>query len=141
MSHPDTSCPPAAARGGFTLVEMIIALMILTLGILAVVGLMAASVWQTRKADDLTHSAIVALRVMDSLAMLDYEHVDVGESTDTISFGPAVYYVEWTVEVVSDTSVAAGNELKKVTILSGGGLTQTHAEPWELYIHNSGGAP
>jgi len=113
--------------------------MILTLGILAVVGLMAASIWHTRKADDITNSAIVALRVLDSLAMVDFDSVDVGESADTISFGPGVYYVQWTVEEVSDSSVAAGNEMKKITVLSGGGLTQTNAEPWELYVYKSGG--
>ncbi len=140
MNHPNTPSRPGAPRGGFTMVEMVIALLILTVGILAVAGLMASSIWHTRKADDITNSTIVALQVLDSLAMLDFDDVDVGEYADTITFGPAVYHVQWTVEAVSDSSVAGGNELKKITALSGGGLTQTNAEPWELYIYKLGGA-
>ena len=141
MSHPNTMSRPPAARGGFTLVEMILALVILSVGILAVAGLMAASIWHTRKADDITKSALVAQQVMDSLAMVPFDSVDLGTSSDTVHFGPAVYLVEWTVEQMSDSMAVAGNELKKITILSGGGLTQTTAMPWELYIYKPGGTP
>ena len=141
MRHPQTLSRPGGERGGFTLVELTIALVILTVGILAVAGLMMSSVWQTRKSDDLTNSTLAAQEVLDSLSMLEFDSVEVGSYADSVTFGPAVYIVEWTVEEVTDSTVAEGNELKRITVLSGGGLTQTTSEPWELYIYKPGGAP
>jgi Tfp pilus assembly protein PilV len=129
---------PAAERGGFTLVEMVIALTILLFGILSVAGLMATSVSQTRRADDLTNSAIAAQQVLDRLSMLPFDSVPEGNYSDTVSFGPAEYIVVWKVEDLSETLAEEGNEIKMITVLSGRGLAQSTAESFELYIFKAG---
>ena len=127
-------------RGGFTIVELIIALVILSVGILAVAGLMANSIWQARRADDLTNSTLAAQQVLDGIAMMEFDSVVVGSFADTISFGPANYIVQWTVEDVSDSLASEDAEIKLITLLAGGGLTQTSAVPFELFIYSPGGA-
>ncbi len=140
MNHPKALSRPAAPRGGFTIVELIIALVILSVGILAVAALMANSIWQVRRADDLTNSTLAAQQVLDGIAMLDFDSVAEGSFADTISFGPANYIVQWTVEDVSDSLASEDAELKLITVLAGGGLTQTNAVPFELFIYSPGGA-
>ena len=119
------------------MVELIIALVILTVGILAVATLSATSVWQTRRGDDLTNSALAAGQVLDAVAVLPYDSVVVGTYQDTVNFGPAQYIVTWQVWDVTDT--LSGGEIKRIRALSGGGLTQTTGEQYELFIHNPSG--
>jgi prepilin-type N-terminal cleavage/methylation domain-containing protein len=134
MSPSNAMSRSAEERGGFTLVEMVIALTILLVGILGVAGLMGTSVTQTRRADNLTNSALAAQQVLDRLSMLPYDSVPEGKYSDTTSFGPGQYIVVWKVEDVSETLATEGNEIKKITVLSGGGLTQSAAESYELFI-------
>ena len=126
------------SRGGFTLVEVIFALVILTVGILAVAALSATSIWQTRRGDDLTNSALAAARVLDGVAVLPFDSVAVGDYVDTVSFGPANYIVQWTVTDMSDSLAAGDGQIKRILALSGGGITQTNAEQYELFIFKPG---
>ncbi len=139
MNHLTTMDRPASERGGFTLVEIIVALVILLVGILGVAGLISTSVSQTRRADNITNSTIAAQQVLDRLTMLPFDSVPEGSGSDTISFGPADYIVVWTVVEMSDSLAAEGNEIKKITVQSGGGLAQSAAENFELYIYKDGG--
>ena len=126
------------SREGFTLIVVIFALVILTVGILAVASLSATSIWQTRRGDDLTNSALAAARVLDRASVMPYDSLAVGSYVDTVSYGPANYIVVWTVEDVTDSLVTGDGELKRVLALSGGGLTQTNAEAYELFIFKPG---
>jgi len=136
MPSPHNQASPA--RGGFTLIEVIFALMILTVGILAVATLSATSIWQTRRGDDLTNSALAASQVLDGVAVLPFDSVPVGSYVDTVSFGPANYIVEWTVTDMSDSLAAGDGQIKRILALSGGGITQTNAEQYELFIFDPG---
>ncbi len=136
MPSPHNQASPA--RGGFTLIEVIFALMILTVGILAVATLSATSIWQTRRGDDLTNSALAAAQVLDGVAVLPFDSVVVGDYVDTVSFGPADYFVNWTVYDMTDSLASGDDEIKRILVLSGGGLTQTNAEQYELFIFKPG---
>lgn len=138
MSPSNAMSRSAEERGGFTLVEMVIALTILLIGILGVAGLMGTSVTQTRRADNLTNSAIAAQQVLDRISMLPFDSVPEGTYSDSVSFGPGEYIVVWTVEDVSGTLATEGNEIKKITVLSGRGHAQSRAESYELFIFKDG---
>lgn len=138
MTHTDLLSSSDTARGGFTLVEVIIALVILTVGLMAVASLSMTSIWQTRRGFDLTNSALAAAQVLDGLSMLPYDSVLVGSYADTVGFGPVDYIVNWTVVDMTDSLSAGGGEIKRIYVLSGGGLTQTNAEPFELFIYKPG---
>jgi len=126
------------SREGFTLIEVVFALLILTVGILAVASLSATSIWQTRRGDDLTNAALAAARVLDRASVMPYDSLTVGSYVDTVSYGPANYIVVWTVVDMTDSLVTGDGELKRVLALSGGGLTQTNAEAYELFIFKPG---
>lgn len=138
MTDKDSPCRPNTARGGFTLVEVIISLVILTVGILAVATLSMTSIWHTRRGFDLTNSAFAAAQVLDGVAILPYDSVVVGNYVDTISFGPVDYIVNWTVVDMTDSLSTGTGQIKRISVLSGGGITQTRAEQFELFIYNSG---
>ena len=138
MPHKSPRSQAGAKEGGFTIVEVIIALVILTVGILAVASLSATAIWQTRRGDDLTNSALAAAQVLDGVAVLPFDSVAVGTYTDTVSFGPVDYVVQWTVTDMSDSLAAGDAQIKRILALSGGGLTQTNAEQYELFIFDPG---
>ena len=138
MTHTGSRSHSGAARGGFTLVEVVFALVILTVGILAVATLSATSIWQTRRGEDLTNSALAAAQVLDGVAVLPFDSVVVGDYVDTVSFGPADYFVNWTVYDMTDSLASGDDEIKRILVLSGGGLTQTNAEQYELFIFKPG---
>ena len=140
MKHTSPRNHSGPARGGFTLVEVVFALVILTVGILAVATLSATSIWQTRRGDDLTNSALAAAQVLDAVAVLPFDSVAVGTHSDTVSFGPANYIVNWTVYDMTDSLASGESEIKRILALSGGGLTQTNAEQYELFIFKAGGS-
>ncbi len=138
MTHTDPMRRSGTSREGFTLIEVVFALLILTVGILAVASLSATSIWQTRRGDDLTNAALAAARVLDRASVMPYDSLTVGSYVDTVSYGPANYIVVWTVVDMTDSLVTGDGELKRVLALSGGGLTQTNAEAYELFIFKPG---
>ena len=138
MTEKDLPGRSNTARGGFTIVEVIIALMILTVGLLAVATLSMTSIWHTRRGFDLTNSALAASQVLDGLAILPYDSVVVGNYVDTVSFGPVDYIVNWTVTDMTDSLSTGTGLIKQISVLSGRGMTQTTAEPFELFIYTSG---
>ena len=124
---------------GFTLIETIIALVILSVGILAVATLSSTSIWQVRRGQDLTNAALVAQQVMEDISDTPYDSVLVGTFGDTITMGGIDYTVAWTVVDLTDSLAARGAELKGITVLSGGGLTQTTAEEYQMSVYKPGG--
>ena len=138
MTQTDSLSRPNTARGGFTLIEVVISLVILTVGLLAVASLSMTTIWQTHRADDLTNSALAAQKVLDDVSVLPFDSVVVGAYVDTIEFGLADYIVNWTVEDMTDSLSDGSGEIKRIYVLSGGGLTQTTAAPFELFIYQAG---
>jgi prepilin-type N-terminal cleavage/methylation domain-containing protein len=125
---------------GFTLVETIIALVILTVGILAVATMSSATVWQVRRGQDLTNATLVAQQVMEEIAATPFDSVPAGNYRDTVSMGGVRYTVGWIVVDLSDSLAAGGNEFKEITVYTGGGLTQSSAETYSMAIYKASGS-
>ena len=124
---------------GFTLVETIVALVILTIGILAVATMSSATVWQVRRGQDMTNAALVAQQVKEDLADTPFDSVLVGSYGDTITMGGIDYHVAWIVQDLSDSLASGSNEFKEITVYASGGLTQTSAEEYTMAIYKTGG--
>ena len=125
---------------GFTLVETIIALVILTIGILAVATMSSATVWQVRRGQDLTNAALVAQQILEQIEDTPFDSVLVGSYGDTITMGGIDYHVAWIVQDLSDSLASGSNEFKEITVYASGGLTQTSAEEYTTAIYKSGGS-
>jgi len=130
--------PPKDGEG-FTLIETIIALVILSVGILAVATLSSTSIWQVRRGQDLTNATLAAQQVMEAIEGTPYDSVFVGSYGDTITMGGIPYTVAWKIIDSTDSLGARGAEVKQVFVISGGGLTQTTSESFEMTLYKPSG--
>lgn len=107
-------------RGGFTMVEVIVAITILTIGVLAMASTTAYVVRQTTFADLLTERAAAFQTVVDRLQASAYD--DVTDDADSVG----IFYAKWT--VVDD-----GAQSKIVTIVTQGpGLDKSGSNPYPV---------
>jgi len=106
------------SRGGFSTIEVIIAMIILTVGVLGLAGTTMFIVRQTTLSDLMTERSAAFQTVIDRLQSLPYDSVAGG--ADSVG----IFAVTW-------TSTANGSQSKTVRIITTGpGMTST-----------SGGAP
>ena len=87
---------------GFTLLEIIVAISILTIGILAVASMQGSSIRGNDLAGDLSEASCIATDQMEKLIQEDYE--DVVSSASPVTQG--IYSINWNVaenEVYNDT--------------------------------------
>lgn len=103
--HPDG--PPAPGSGGFTLVEVVIALIVLTVGLLGLAGTTGHVVRQVNLADLMTERAAAFQTAIDRIQSLEYDSVTTGQ--DTVG----IFEVEW-------SSVDDGSQNKVVTLVTTG---------------------
>lgn len=96
-----------AARGGFTVVEVIIAMMILTVGVLGLAGTTAFFVQQVTLADLMTERSTAFQTIVERLQSVPYDSVTTG--SDSVG----VFAVTW-------SSVDNGSQNKTVTIITTG---------------------
>lgn len=83
--------PPRDRRAGFSLVEVIVAIIILTVGVLGLAGSTAYIVRQITFSDLLTERSVAFQTIIDQLQSLPYDSVESGD--DSIG----VFYLRWTV--------------------------------------------
>lgn len=104
-------------EGGFTLVELVIAMIVLTVGVLGLAGTTAYSVRQVTLADLMTERSAAFQTTIDRLQSLPYDNVTSG--SDSVG----VFAVKW-------SSVDAGAQNKIVSIYTAGpGLDRNAAFP------------
>lgn len=127
-------------RDGFTLVELVIALVILSVGILSLANLSSTALLQIRRGQDLTGSALAAQEVIEDISSTPFDSVAAGKFADTIAVGGVDYTVAWSVVDATDSLASGSAELKLIEIFVGGGPTQTFAEQFDLAIYSDGGA-
>ena len=106
------------SRGGFSMVEVIIAIVILTIGVVGLAGTTAYIVRQTTLADLMTERSAAFQTIVDRLQSLPYDSVSSGSSTI------GVFNATW-------SSVNDGPQNKIVTIITvgpglGGALVPTN---------------
>jgi type IV pilus modification protein PilV len=87
----------AAASGGFTLIEVLIAIAIFAIGILAIAGLQIKSINLNSAARLQSEATTAAVDCMERLMSLPYEHPDLDESTGTQQYQTGAYTVFWSV--------------------------------------------
>lgn len=112
----DESQPEVAGRGpageaGMTLVEVLIALVILAVGLLAIAGMSGAVAMQTRMGGSVTGQTVAGQEVLESLQMKGYDDpaLDLGShSSRTVRVNSYTYTVGYSV-------TQEATDLKKVT--------------------------
>ena len=88
------------AEGGFTLIEVMIALGILAFGILAIASMQSTSLSGTSKAQNVTGASTVGQDMIEILMGLPYNDPDLASGThtpQTVTIGNYTYNVGWTV--------------------------------------------
>ena len=83
--RPRPARPGAAARGGFTLVEVIMAVTLLAVALLALAGLGATALTAVRRGASQTVAAAVAQARIDSLASLPCDQIAPASGAATVS--------------------------------------------------------
>ena len=106
MTADSRQVPPPDA--GFGLVEVLVAVTILTMGLLAVAGLGWGVARQAREAAIRTEQTIAARQVLDALKDRGYAELAPGTSDTTLVVGERRYTVRRTVS-------AEGTELKRLS--------------------------
>lgn len=81
-----------AGEGGFTLIEVIAALVVFSVGVLMVIGLTDALSDQMAAAGLRSKVAAAVHARLDSLQLVPYDSLAVGTVTDTIVFQGRVFY-------------------------------------------------
>ena len=99
------SCPFKSRQGGFTLIEVIGALIIFSLGVLMVLQLSRALGTQMSYAGATSQLAVLANERLDSLEATPFDSLTAGVTTDTVTIDGADY--QRTVTIVSLTPLLA----------------------------------
>lgn len=98
---------PGSRQGGFTMVEVIIAIMVLAIGVLGLAGTTAYVVRQVTLADLMTERAVALQTVVERLQATSFPSV--GSGSDSVG----VFYVRW-------GSVSESSTSKVVTVITVG---------------------
>lgn len=96
---------PAADRGGFTIVELVVSLVILTVGLLAFAGTTIVLIRQVTLAGLATERATAVQTVVERLRALPYDSIGAGSD----SLGP--FRVTWT-----STTAGSSKEVRVITV-------------------------
>lgn len=111
----DVGLKAGSGRGGFSLIEVIIAIVILTVGVLGLAGTTAYIVRNITYADLMTERAAAFQTIVDRIQSLPFD--DVGSGTDSVG----IFAVTW-------TSALDGPQNKIVEIVTvGPGVTRESA--------------
>ena len=122
---------PSSPADGFTLIEVIGALVIFSMGVLAVVRLAGTLSVQMERAALRSELAVVGQERLDSLELVDYASLPVGTTTYSSSIRGETY--SWSVTVSDSTALIRHVELTG-TPVSGSGPSFSGAafvdRPW-----------
>jgi type IV pilus modification protein PilV len=88
----------STVHGGFTLIEVLIALAIFSIGILAIAGLQIKSINLNAAARMQSEATVAAVDCMERLMSLPYEHPDLDENTGIQQSQVGPYTVFWQVQ-------------------------------------------
>jgi len=118
--HPGETLASAHRRAGFTIVEVIVAMMVLAVGVLGLAGTTAHIVRQVTLADIMTERAAALQTAVERVQATDWDAV--GTGSDSVG----IYGVEW-------SSTLVGAQLKEVTIITYGPGLETSADNQPIF--------
>jgi type IV pilus assembly protein PilV len=96
---------------GFTILEVLIAISVLSIGILAVASMQVSAMWGNNFAARQTEATTIALDRTEKLLSLSYQATDLSSGNHTDSNPPNGYSIVWNVE--DDTPL---NNSKRVRV-------------------------
>jgi type IV pilus assembly protein PilV len=113
-------------QDGFTVLEVLIAMLIFAIGIMGVGAMQLASIEGNASARDMSRASTVAVEQLEQLLNSDYDLIAAG----TQVVGPnAQYPVQYTIDTTVDDAGTDGVDTKTVTIavtwVNKAGVTQT----------------
>ncbi len=82
---------------GFTILEVLIAISVLTIGILAVSSMQVSAIWGNAFAIRQTEGTTIALDRLEKIMSLSYENTDLAAGSHTDPSPPSGYSVVWNV--------------------------------------------
>jgi prepilin-type N-terminal cleavage/methylation domain-containing protein len=85
-------------RQGYTLIEVLIAMTIFTLGFLALATLQIKSITQNARAKMLTDTTTMAVESLERLISLPYNHTDLSQQNSPHSINTGPYTIQWSVQ-------------------------------------------
>ena len=101
--------PARPGRGGFTLVEVLIAVVILSLGLLALMAFSTYTAREYTRSSKISMATTLAREEIDSLRALPYADLELGDDTYTATAGSLQLWVTRVVEKPK-------TNLKKITV-------------------------
>ncbi|MBT8397969.1 MAG: prepilin-type N-terminal cleavage/methylation domain-containing protein [Gemmatimonadetes bacterium] len=115
-SPEDRSAIPPKGQQGFTIVEVIVAIMVLAIGLLGLAGTTMLVIKQTTLADITSDRAVVLQSTLEQIRATPYDSVAAGSETS------GLYQVAW--------NVIQGNRWKSVEVVTTGpGLARSGGYP------------
>jgi prepilin-type N-terminal cleavage/methylation domain-containing protein len=105
VQNPTHQAPPSKEEG-FTLIEVMVALVIFAFGILAVLGMQVTSIRGGYQSQNLTEAASAGANKIEELVSISYDHSDLNIGTHTPTQVVGEPKVEWTVSTPTATELA-----------------------------------
>ena len=98
QTTPDNRHANTNASGGFTLIEVLLAIAIFSIGILAVGSMQISAVNNNASARMRTEATLHATEKMETLMLIPYNDPDLSDTTHTDASDDNIYCMEWDVQ-------------------------------------------
>jgi type IV pilus assembly protein PilV len=121
------------ADKGFTLIEVLMALALFSIGILAVASLQVTASLQSRNSSEIAEASASAHSQMEALMIRPLAHTDLNAGTHTLTSG--VYSIQWTV-TASNLNADLIDESKNVVLTVNKTGSTKHPVTFSFIHHN-----
>lgn len=101
---------------GFSLIEVLIALAIFSIGILAVSSLQVSASLQSRNSSEITEATAIAFNQMEELMLRPFDHNDLSAALNPHILASGKYRIQWNA-IASDLNGDTINESKTVELI------------------------
>lgn len=119
QKNPNKKCKPATEEG-FTLIEVMVALVIFAFGILAVLGMQTTAIRGGHQSNNLTEASRIGANLIEQFVSQDYAYVNDG--TDTVD---GKYTLDWDVTEITSGQLTNTKAIDLTIQWTEGGRTHT----------------
>jgi type IV pilus assembly protein PilV len=106
---------PLKTQQGFSLIEVLIALAIFSIGIIAVSSLQVSASMQSRNSSEITQASAIAFNQMEELMLRPFSHNDLSPALNPHILASGKYRIQWNA-IDSDLNADTINESKTVEL-------------------------